>query len=363
MSALQNALAAINSVPIYDDSKELISAKCRALMAGYHERWHTQQYVPLDVEVVLESPIVNPETNRQSRTLSQAGKLDVIALHGERTVLIDHKTCSQDIADPDSPYWRQLVVESQVSHYMLLGWLNGRKFDDAVWDVIRKPTISPKKITKAEKVSVVADGMYHGRLMGDGSRYSLQTEDRETLEMYEARLARDCTNVRPEWYFQRRSVPRFDGELLEYAGELWMHSKDILHERKRELPVRNSGACMLYGSPCVYLGVCSGHDTIDSDKWARKENVHNELEIDDGRNVVTNSRIRCFQTCRRKHFYQYELGIERVDAEDKEALYFGSLMHVALESWFTTYLEETENVNNSTATEVVKHDDSDAIYW
>jgi CRISPR/Cas system-associated exonuclease Cas4 (RecB family) len=54
----------------------------------------------------------------------------------------------------------------------------------------------------------------------------------------------------------------------------------------------------------------------------------------DGRNVLTNSRIRCFQTCRRKHFYEYELGVERQDEEEREALYFGNLWHAALEAWF-----------------------------
>jgi hypothetical protein len=98
---------------------------------------------------------------------------------------------------------------------------------------------------------------------------------------------------------------------------------------------------MLYGSPCKFLGVCSGHDTAESDNWKKKEHVHNELDgIDgDGRDVLTNSRIRCFQTCKRKHYYQYELGIERIDAEEREALAFGTLYHAGLEAWWQCFLK------------------------
>ena len=164
--------------------------------------------------------------------------------------------------------------------------------------------------------------------------------------MYEARLIHDCTIERPERYFQRRSVPRLDSELLEYARELWEHGQEILHARNTQRHARNSGACMLYGSPCKFLGICSGRDNPESDKWRRKEQMHRELpELEgDGRDVITNSRVRCFQTCRRKHFYQYELGIERADEEEKEALVFGSVWHQAMEAWWLQQVPVTEEV-------------------
>jgi hypothetical protein len=100
---------------------------------------------------------------------------------------------------------------------------------------------------------------------------------------------------------------------------------------------------MIYNSPCKYLGICSGHDTVDSGNWQTKPWVHNELPVlnsGNGSGVLTNSRIRCFQTCRQKHYFQYEMGIERIDEEEKEALFFGSLMHSALEQFFLTLKHE-----------------------
>jgi hypothetical protein len=336
----------------------LIAAKCRGLMAGYEQRWKDSPYRITAVEEMVESDLWNPETERKSRSFRVAGKIDARAAHGDRLVMIDHKTTSDDIADPAAPFWRQLMVEGQPSHYMLIEWLNGRKVDDAVWDVMRKPGISPKGITKAEAKLAVMTHEYCGRTMSDDSILSVNADGRETLEMYEARLAQDCTSIRPEHYFQRRSVPRMDAEIHEYAVELWEHSQEMLHVLRLDRRARNSGACMNYNRPCEFLGICSGFDTPESDKWKCKENIHSELPTlpGDGRDMLTNSRIRCFQTCRRKHYYQYVLGIERVE-EEVDARWFGSCWHAALEAYFNQLKKEQEeqygnDTNDAPATAV-----------
>lgn len=353
------------STPLHaDDSQLLVRAKVRGLVRGYDARWQNHDYKPLAVEQYVESPILNPETNASSRTFKGAGKMDLLAERGGRRVLFDHKTTSDDIEDPNATYWRQLQIEGQASHYMLLEWLNGRKIDDAVWDVVRKPSISPKKLTKAEMGQVVSMRNYFGWVPPQSFIDTCRSWDgRETLDMYEARLAHDCTTERPERYFQRRPVPRLDSELLEYAKELWSHTQDIILTRREDRHVRNSGACMLYGSPCNFLGICSGYDSPDSDKWARKEFVHNELPIvnGDGRDLLTNSRIRCFQTCRKKHYLQYELGIERVDEQERESLYFGHQWHLALNAWWSAQLEVSNvNCNNSAGSELAADADDRA---
>lgn len=345
---LEAAMAAINSaVPsTADESQRLVAAKCRALLRGYDSRWRNERYVPVGVEQLSTSDLVNPETAKRSRSFTLAGKLDVVATLNGQVVLIDHKTTTQDVADPDSMYWRQMVVESQPSHYMMLEWLNGRKIDGAVWDVVRKPAIKPTAIplVDADGLKVVHDVEGNRVKTKDGKKwresgdtaagYVLQTRP-QTVDEYEARLDEDIA-TRPEWYFFRRPVPRLDHEIVEHAQETWDIAQDLLVARREDRWPRNSGACILYNSPCEYLGICSGFDTPDSDKWQRRENVHPELPTleGDGKNVLTNSRIRCFQTCRKKHFFKYELGLERQDEEEREALYFGTIFHLALEAWW-----------------------------
>jgi len=324
-----------------DAAKALVAAKCYGLLAGYDRKWSGSPYLIDAVESVLTSHLYNPETTRRSRTFTVAGKLDVRAteIATGAKVIVDHKTTTQDISDPNGSYWRQLVVESQATHYMLLEWLNGNKVDYALWDVVRKPGISPKTLTKGDGLAAKASGVYCGRVLSAEEADRVSADGRETPMMYAARLAKDCTELRPEWYFQRRKIPRLDSEVREYALELWGHGQDILATRASGRWARNSGACMLYGSPCKFLGLCSGHDSLESGKWVAKAFVHKELPVEiseDGRGVevLTNSRIRTFQTCRRKHYLQYEVGIEKPEEEDREAIFFGSLFHEALEQFF-----------------------------
>lgn len=319
---------------------ELAQAKIKALLAGYNARWKDAGYEAVAIEKVLTSPLWNPETDRQSRSFTVAGKLDVIVRYEGRLFVMDHKTTSQDISDPDAAYWRQLVVEGQASHYLMQMWLAGHKADGAIWDVIRKPSIAPKKLSKAELASVMSSGTYFGQRVSADERLALNADPdhRESPELYRMRLENDCIEVRPEWYFQRRTYPRLDTELMEYASELWGHSQDILAARRNERWPRNSGACLLYGTACKFLGVCSGHDEITSDRWRKAETVHEELGGEAPENALTNSRIRCFQTCRRKHHFEYELGVERHDEEEKEALQFGTALHSALAEWWSQFL-------------------------
>lgn len=323
----------------------LVAAKCLGLLAGYDERWRERHYRIDAVECVMQSDLYNPETTRKSRSFRNSGKIDVRATEiatGSK-VIFDHKTSSQDITDPNAPYWRQLVIEGQVSHYMLLEWLNANKVDFGIWDVIRKPGISPRALSKKDAAQVMSGAEYCGVNFGDEELQYFEALQRETPLMYAARLAFDCTAERPEWYFQRRRVPRLDSEIQEYAQELWGHGQDILAVRLSGRHPRNSGACFTYNSPCEYLGLCSGHDSLDSGGWQTKAWVHNELPILDsgrGTDVLTNSRIRMFQTCRQKHHFKYELGIEKVDEEEKEARFFGTLFHAALEQFFLTLQKE-----------------------
>lgn len=336
MSALEVVVPVLETG---DDKQKLIAAKCVGLLRGYDHRWADAPYLIDGVESVMTSDLVNPKTNRKSRSFTIAGKLDVRAteIGTGAKILIDHKTTSDDISDLNAPYWRILVIEGQVSQYMLLEWLHGNRVDYGLWDVVRKPGICPKALSKTEAQGVLHCGEYLGYPLTDEELDSLRADGRETLMMYAERLAHDCIEERPDRYFQRRKVPRLDSELKEYADELWDHAQEILGARHSGRWPRNAGACFTHNSPCQYLGICSGYDTADSPEWKQRDWVHPELpqfSQTRGLEVLTNSRVKTFQTCRRKHQLRYELGIERTDEEEREAIFFGDLFHRALEQFF-----------------------------
>ena len=348
-AALDAALAATDAYVLDNPWKDplaaaVIGAKVKGLMVGYDARWSGGEWV-LDgsPEMTVHLPIVNLETGRTSRTFTQAGKFDGIATGYGKTVLLEHKSTGDDIADPSAPYWRRLAIDSQVSKYMLQSWQGGKKLDGCLFDVIRKPIIRPKKLAKSNLDEISAKGSYCG-FQVDRDEYEavLCGQGEETPHLYFLRLASE-TLAEPERYYQRRMIPRLDADVAEYAAELWQMADEIRLARLTNRHYRNSAACMEFGRPCEYLPLCSGEDSTESDRWAMEENVHGELDgIQNGRDVLTNSRLKVFQTCRRKHFYRYELGIRRVHEDEAEALYLGSALHVALAQWWAEQKGETD---------------------
>ena len=337
MFAVAQAIA--EACPVSTPEDALIAVKAKALMVGYERRWGKEPWRTLAVEQLAHVKLINPETGRPSLTYSSAGKLDAIVVHEQtgRKMLVEHKTAGETIEAADAPYWQQAQLSSQVSKYLLLAWQLGCKLDGCVYDVIRKPSIKPRKLTKKEGLEIVGSGRYFGAMVSApvADRVLNGTQLVECPELYGYRLSADIRE-NLDSYFQRREVPRPDHDLVEYARELWDAATEMRETRHHGRHLRNPDACMKFGRPCAYLGICSGYDTPESDKWEKRGDVHPELEGltsgSGGRDVLTNSRLKTWLTCRRQHFYRYELGIQRRDERD-ENLFFGHVIHKALEAW------------------------------
>lgn len=347
MTPLEKALAKVDELASPDDW--VMAATIRGLMVGYDARWsQVQTEIQLvECEQCFTAPLTNIDTGRISRTYTTAGKLDKIVIEQGKKKLVDHKTTSSDISDPTSSYWRQLAVDSQASHYELLLLQNGVTLDGIVWDVVRKPGIRPKQIAAKTLKQLQSEAVYCGfNVSTDTLSWLAEGNDRENGELYGYRVAEECVND-PDKYFARRSNPRTREQIAEYAKELWGMAKDMRSAELNDGHFRNSGACFNYGSACEFLNLCSGCDTPDSDRWQKKPSKNPELpEGIGGSSVLTNSRLRTFATCRRKHYYQYVLGIERFDAERREALYFGSVFHEALDAWWKANDERQSDGNS-----------------
>lgn len=367
LAAAFDAIAA--AIPAESSEPQLlIAAKCRGLMVGYDARWSDQEWKPLQLEQIVVLPIVNPTTGRVSRTWRHAGKHDGIVIGYGKTSLLEHKTTSDEIADPSASYWRRLAIDGQVSHYVLQTWQSGVRLDSTLYDVIRKPQIRPKQIAAKERQQIILTGRYCGQSVPAESLSRLgEGAGDEDLALYELRLAAEVI-ADPTRYYQRRTVPRIDGELLEYAEELWTIGKEIQRAALHGLHFRNPDSCVTYGSPCEYLGICSGVETVEhNDRWERTPQIHQELagaDLGDPAGVLTHSRIKCFQACRRKHYLRYIEGLRRRDDEEREALYFGKVLHLALEAWWgqqsTAALpqegeQHDESGNGRAVTETARH--------
>jgi hypothetical protein len=229
-NAIDLAVAGYEHVPEWADTfdwqveREVV----RQLLSGHFWRYEKDDIEIIDVERTFELPLVNPNTGRQGRAFVVAGKIDAIArLADGRLAVLEYKTCGEDIA-PDSDYWLRLRCDPQISQYVLAARALGYDVATVLYDVARKPTISPFRATPPDKRKYTKDG----RL------YASQRERDETPEQYAVRLLDDI-GARPDYYFQRREVPRLEDELAEFQIELWQQAKQLLDSRRHGRWFRN----------------------------------------------------------------------------------------------------------------------------
>ena len=293
----ENAIAALSSS--YDDDPRMLALayECETvliLLTGYIEAWQNSGIVVLESEQTFTLPIMNPDTNYPARIFGQAGKRDRICrLPDTRIALMETKTSSEDIG-PDSEYRHVLVLNQQISMYVLAAKEEGKNIETTLYDCIRKPTIRPSQValTDIDNLKIVLDSEGERVLKKDGAPrqtgdtakgYVLQSRPM-TPEEWAEKLKADI-EVRPAFYFQRFEVSRLEKDLDEFRHELWDISQDIHHCRKNNLWYRNISNCRAYHNMCTYYQLCAGE--IDTSYgcpggFRQVENVHEELEDENG---------------------------------------------------------------------------------
>lgn len=262
------------------------AARLRVLLRGYDVRWSGECHAVAGVEVEFRAPLVNPETDAESRTYELGGKVDVLLERG----FIEHKTCSQEIG-LGSVYWRKLILDSQVSTYYAGAKALGRDVDHCLYDVIRKPALRPGHVplTDEDGVKIVLDldgnrvrtkNGKKWREAGDASLdYVLQTRP-ETPEEYEARLTEDVA-ANPDKYYQRGKVVRLEADEREAQLDAWQLARAMREAELAGRFPRNVDACERYGRLCAFFDVCCGVASLDDEtRFVRVENVHPELSAE-----------------------------------------------------------------------------------
>ena len=281
---------------------QLEMAIVSAMVLAWGQRYQGDQVIKiLAREISFELPIINPSTGRQNATYRQAGKIDAIGeLPDGRICLVERKTIGESL-EPGSDYWKRLFLDSQISRYVLAARALGYPVETVAYDVVRKPLIRPKNISKAEATRAVADGRYFDyKITGP-------LPERETPVLFAARLHADMT-ARPEFYFARKEIARLETDLLEYQQEQWLVARQLrdaeLYERDFGTAAwpRNTGACV---NPyrCEYLDICRGlaADPLQElpDGFVRADVLHPELSSTTGEKNVsqnTNAVARAVNT-------------------------------------------------------------------
>ena len=268
------------------------------LLAGYFWRWAGMEaeMKVLETEFTFSISLINPQTGKPSRNFTLAGKMDgIVLLPDGRTALDECKTTGESIDDPAADYWALLRCDSQLSIYWQAAKAKGYDIDTALYDVIRKPTIRPKKLTQAETAKFVSVMEYYGEkfevkvdgphVIIDDERRDLDTTGKlptvhETPRMYGARLTHDI-GERPDYYYQRREIGRTRRELDDGLWDAWVTAKIIRDCQRENRWPKNTTQCASRGR-CQYTNICfgAGYDPATDnipEGYKIVENVNQEL--------------------------------------------------------------------------------------
>lgn len=293
-------------------------------MTAYCLFYQNDGYQTALIEQAFCAPIINPDTNvpipRNDSIETYSGIIDCMVRRKGQLFVCDHKSVSKLSDD----YWHELKTNPQLTHYMLGLRHIGLPVDGFLWDVILKPTISPKDLSKKAIVEIESDGTYCGQPL----REPYNGEERETPSLFGLRLLVEYTE-RPEKYFIRRTYTRDDSQLYEYATEL---AADVIEirtiESDKQLCRRNLTGCKAFNSLCTFHQICSG-STDESTYIDKPERPNDHPHVRSG--SFSPSRLAVMKLCKRKFHYEYYQKIAKPVREYNDALEFGSLLHAGLE--------------------------------
>lgn len=290
---------------IADDVDHYLAARLRVMAFGYQAMWMPwlSSVEILAVESTFTLPLENPRTSRESRTFELSGQLDGIVRENGRLWNVEEKTTADDL-EPDSPYWRRLRIDPQVSVYHdATARTYGEEPAGTIYIVSVKPGLQPYKATPEESrkytlpktkackhckkepnVIHTEDGLScdgNGTIVTDpgGKLYASMRDLDETPSEFEARL---MAKVRenPEKYFRKVEVARLARDIVESKQDIWQTAVAIRESRATDTWLRNPDSCVHpYGGTCDFFDVCTGGASLDDKVMFRKATTdHEELK-------------------------------------------------------------------------------------
>ena len=216
---------------------QYICAETVALVEKYAGRdpvlalGHTIESAERQFKVPLRTP-----SGRRWAAIEFHGKIDLTTRDAHGNLWIwDHKTSASALR----PQW--LPLNDQMGFYYWAASQTGETPVGIVYDLIRKPSIQPRK--------------------------------GESVDEWGTRLLADI-DVRPGFYFQRAEIVKSAKELSSIGADLW----DIAHTIGTGSIHRNPGACQLMG--CAYTDICTADSPLIRSTVYKHERAHVELELE-----------------------------------------------------------------------------------
>lgn len=266
-------------------------------MAGWLWCYQEDEIETVATEVRFELPLRNPASGRALPHVSRVGIIDRIIQRNGRLMNGEFKSTKKPI-DLDSSYWSRLNLDSQVSMYDLAakelqrdGTLaeyggvlaNGPLLAGTLYDVWRRPSIRPKKLTQADSKKFAEAGPvaeYCGatfevsgacNIYIDGVEAEVEPGAkegtftiRETPEMFGARLLQEIYKD-PGKYFARKEIARTDDELKDFEWQMYNIYQAMRSMNRHNRWWTDESQCEATFR-CPYTSICYNHiDVTDGE--------------------------------------------------------------------------------------------------
>lgn len=227
---------------------------CHSMFQGYMNRYQSEDFKVLGVEMEFAIPIINPATGRSSRTFELRGKVDgLVQLNqtGELFIL-EHKSAAQITGD----YIERLPSDFQINLYaMSLSRFLKRKISGVIYSVTRKASIKQSEGETEEQFVIRKAELIKKSKTG---KTSAKRKMPETDEEFRNRLVEKYSD--PEMY--HREILYLSGEdAVRTSSELWDITKLILTAKRDNTWIPNWDNCFKFSNqPCMFWPLCRSNN-------------------------------------------------------------------------------------------------------
>jgi hypothetical protein len=226
-------------------------ARAVALLRGYAEKYQSDTWQFVGVQVQVEGNVTNPDSPRSkgAKFVSFAGWLDGLILWDGQLWVYELKTTSRI----DGAYLDSLWQAPQTGLYALYTERTlGIPVAGVLYDICQKSsaqTVRRDGETEDEFEARAAEL----RSINKSGKTTAKRQIPESWDEFTERLV--SIHARPEMY-RREAIPITLDRLAAVESDLWMQSRDMTTARQQGTFYRNDRSCLSFGRECEYLALC-----------------------------------------------------------------------------------------------------------
>jgi len=241
----------------------------KAMMGGYLNQYPHEDFEIIETELEFSVPIINPATNRPSRTFELMGKVDALVKLDQKYFIMEHKTAALITGD----YIEKLPLDFQINLYALaLSKYKNIPIAGVIYNVIQKSKIKQKQGETLEQFEIRKQELIRKSKTGKTSAKRQMPESDESFQQRLQSVYEDPKMFHQEiLYISNEDIRRTE-------AQLWEITQEILNTQRRGVWSQNTDTCFRYHRPCVYFPLCRAHDNPNvKDNLFKESPPHSEL--------------------------------------------------------------------------------------